>query len=247
MKIGVYIAGHNCRMFARQCIESVRGQTFSDWMAVVVDDASDDATEAVCNEAIGKGPKNSDGRILFKRNEHRRHSVFSKLDAIRYLAVQQCEILVGLDLDDRLHPNALRRIHDEHERGALATYGNWIDHHSDMGTEFRHMSPDRFEKIRELPWFMTAPNSFRAELVAKIPEEYFRWNDGRGYYETGFDGSVMFGIADLAGPSKVVGIEQAIYVYNRDRNDSVMNAWNRKHRIEVFEEQRGKPRLEIAQ
>lgn len=242
--MGVYIAGRKCPRLAAECIASLRAQTFGDWLACVTIDGTDDKqTFDACADAA-----RGDRRVVINWMS-RVHSCQAKLAAIAALVhgfgqLADDDTLVGLDLDDRFLPGALQKIHDVHKAGAWITYGNWVDQHSERGTEFRFMTPILFEHIREVSWFMTAPNSFRVSIFRAIPEEYFRWNDGHGYYETGFDGSLMFAAADLADVDRIMGIRDPIYVYNRERPENVLQTWPKDHRVRLFDEQRGKPRLD---
>lgn len=237
--IGVYIAGRKCPTLARECIMSLRSQLHGEFVACVTIDGKDDQeTHRACVRAIENDP-----RITINWTE-RIHSCAAKLASIRILELKDADILVGLDLDDRLLPNALTEIHNAHRNGAWVTYGNWIDQNANVCKEFRLLTPELMEHVRDVSWFLTAPNTFRMGIFRRIPESFFRWNDGHGYYETGFDGSVMFGAVDLADVGRTIGIKKAIYFYNRNREESVLRAWPEAHRLKVFDEQRAKPRLE---
>jgi len=237
VKIGVYIAGWKCPKMAQECMRSLSAQTFKDWKAIVWVDGADVETF----NAIGQ-TSDIDGTIFLC--ESRQHSVALKVAAIEKLIEDGCEILVGLDLDDALDSNALQIIHDAHRLGAWATYGNWRNQTGMVSTEFKPWTPERFERIRELGWFTTAPQSFRAALWPHIPRSFFEWDDGSGLYPTGFDGSLFYPVVDLCGPDRVASIDATIYHYNRNRPESVLQAWTREHRRKVFAEQRGKPRLD---
>ncbi len=243
MRIGVYIAGRRCPELAKKCVESLRAQSFQGWVACVTVDGQDDKrTFDACVEAA-KG----DERIMVNWMD-RVHSCHTKLAAITALVhgfgqLADADILVGLDLDDSLTPNALQRIHDTHEAGAWVTYGNWEDQGGNVNPH-APMTTELFGRVRHAQWFLTAPNTFRVGLFERVPQDFFRWNDDRGYYETGFDGSVMYGVADLAGPDRITSIASPIYIYNKDRADSVVKAWPLEHRVKLFNEQRNKRRLE---
>ncbi len=243
MRIGVYIAGRWCPELAKKCVESLRAQSFQGWVACVTVDGQDDKrTFDACVEAA-KG----DERIMVNWMD-RVHSCRAKLSAISALVhgfgkLGDDDILVGVDLDDSLTPGALQLIHDTHRRGAWVTYGNWKDQHGKVSPEYQPMTPERFQDIRIVPWFLTAPNTFRVKVFERIPTEAFAWEDGRGYYQTGFDGSVMYGAADLAGVDRITGISDVIYTYNRERPENVFKAWPLEHRVKLFNEQREKPRL----
>jgi GT2 family glycosyltransferase len=87
----------------RECIDSVRAQSFDRWQLCLVDDASPtDRPWAMLREASA-----SDPRIVCRRREHNGGIVAASNDA---LALATGEIVVLLDHDDRLHPDALAKI-----------------------------------------------------------------------------------------------------------------------------------------
>lgn len=247
MRIGVFTAGRGCPKLAAECIASLRAQTFTDWIACVTVDGQDDkATYDACSAASAIAPMVLDPRILINwmRRVYSQRAILASIAALidGFGKLGDPDILACLDLDDAIKPNALQRIHDAHEAGAWVSYGNWADQH---GNENKHrpMTGDAFSHIRRVPWFLTHMLTFRVGIFRAIPNEYFRWNDGRGYYETGFDGSAMYAAADLAGADRITGIAEPIYVYNRGRPDNVLQKWPRDHRVSLFDEQRAKPRL----
>jgi glycosyltransferase involved in cell wall biosynthesis len=240
VKIGVYVAGANCAQYARACVNSLTAQTFVDWRAVVSVDKGEDCTHVEARQAaLG------DDRIKVVIKTTKIHSCAAKLHAIEGLLpiLKDDDILVGLDLDDRLEPDALEKIIDRHAAGAWATYGNWKDQNGAVN-KIPPKTHDLFDRIRSAPWFLTAPNTFRVKVFERIPRDFFRWNGTDRYYETGFDGSAMFAVADLVGFDRIEPIHDPIYVYNRLRPESVLRSWPEKHRKALFAEQRRKPKLE---
>ena len=58
-KISIIIAAYNVGSYLRQCLDSVSAQTFSDFEAIVVNDASTDETASIIQEAAAR-----DSRII---------------------------------------------------------------------------------------------------------------------------------------------------------------------------------------
>ena len=57
-KISVIVPVYQAEKFLRDCVESVRRQTFSDWELLLVDDGCTDGSPAICDELA-----RTDGRI----------------------------------------------------------------------------------------------------------------------------------------------------------------------------------------
>lgn len=98
--------------------ESLVGQTFSNWEAIVVDDGSEDATLMRASELIGDDRR---GRIVQQRNGG------PSAARNRGIAEARGEYLLFLDADDELMPGALSALVEQAEREPAASwwYGGW--------------------------------------------------------------------------------------------------------------------------
>jgi glycosyltransferase involved in cell wall biosynthesis len=100
--VSVIVPGFDVGPYAQEAVDSLRAQTREDWVGLLVDDASTDATSAVFAAAAA-----SDPRFRLVRHPERRG-----LGAARNTGLDLVETpLVGfLDADDRLSPTALERL-----------------------------------------------------------------------------------------------------------------------------------------
>lgn len=108
-KVSLVIPAYNIESYIRRCIESVKHQTFTDFEAIVVDDASTDNTHAVLVEAIG-----DDTRFRLIRHEKNRGLHLARRSAA---ALVSGEYVFCLDGDDELAPDFLQQVvgrMDEH-------------------------------------------------------------------------------------------------------------------------------------
>lgn len=100
-KISVLIAHYNNGKFFEECYLSLMHQTYSNWEAVIVDDAStDDSIEII--ESIIK----DDPRFRLYKNTENKGCGFTKGVCVKYAAGEICGFL---DPDDALFPEALER------------------------------------------------------------------------------------------------------------------------------------------
>lgn len=102
--ITVIVPGFDVSAFAEEALDSLRAQTREDWTAVLVDDASTDGTTALFADAAAADP-----RFRLVRHARRRG-----LGAARNsgLDLVDTPYTAFLDADDRLRPDALRRLGD---------------------------------------------------------------------------------------------------------------------------------------
>ncbi|WP_194411204.1 glycosyltransferase family 2 protein [Microbacterium cremeum] len=100
--VTVIVPGYNVAEWAADALESLRAQTLTDWVAVLVDDASTDATGAIFDRAAAE-----DARF-----EVVHHSEQAGLGAARNTGLDRVRtpFVAFLDADDRMTPTALERL-----------------------------------------------------------------------------------------------------------------------------------------
>lgn len=100
-KLSVVIPVFNAKEYLRQCIDSVLGQTFSDFEVILVDDGSKDGSGGICDEYTQKDPR---VRVVHTKNQGvvaaRRTGV--NLARGKYIA--------SVDSDDWLDPDFYRSL-----------------------------------------------------------------------------------------------------------------------------------------
>ena len=100
--VTVIVLGFDVAAYAQEALDSLRAQTLVDWVAVLVDDASTDATRAIFDAAAASDPR--------MRVVH--HDVRGGLSAARNTGLDLVEtpFVSFLDADDRYTPSALERL-----------------------------------------------------------------------------------------------------------------------------------------
>jgi glycosyltransferase involved in cell wall biosynthesis len=96
--VGIVIPHFNQLEYLGECVESVRNQTFTDWEAIVVDDASTNCDAEQFVRQI------NDPRLLFIRHASNRGQGAARNTGIKS---SKAELILPLDADDRLHPEFL--------------------------------------------------------------------------------------------------------------------------------------------
>ena len=100
-KISIVMPVYIVEKYLRECLDSVRAQTFTDWECICVDDGSTDGSVAILDEYAAK-----DSRFRVVRREH------SNAGACRNagLDLSQGEYLSFLDSDDVFAPKMLENL-----------------------------------------------------------------------------------------------------------------------------------------
>lgn len=101
----VLIANYNNGKYLRQCVDSVLNQTYSNWEIIILDDKSTDFSCEIYNQLLD----NDKIRIYF--NESNKGVGYVKH---RLITLSNGDLFGFLDSDDRLEPNALEVMVQEH-------------------------------------------------------------------------------------------------------------------------------------
>lgn len=121
MKISIIMPVYNVEMYLRDCLDSVRAQSFTDWECICVDDDSTDSSPAILDEYATK-----DSRILVFHREH------SNAGAARNFGMTKAcgEFLMFLDSDDVFSPWMLETLYekaDEEHADVTACSSIWFN------------------------------------------------------------------------------------------------------------------------
>jgi len=115
------VCGHNGKKWVTPCLDSIASQRKTNFQVCVVDDASTEQGQAdlirsYCDEK---------GWISIV-NEERKGSMFNQAAAWNAMEPEGEDVIVWVDLDDRLaHNNVLNILEPHYRHGALVTYGSY--------------------------------------------------------------------------------------------------------------------------
>ena len=202
-KLLLVIPLHNCEEWIGQCLDSLRAQTFTDWIALVADDASTDGTA----EAVA--PYLGDSRISYRRLDQRGWLMGNTLDALRALDPQPGDVVAILDGDDYIYPTCLEKVWHEHCRGFDLVYTD-----EDIEGQAHSVGRALVSSVaaRRQLWCMSQLRSFKGYLFKLLDDAWLRDERG-GYFRAAGDLSLYLPMAELAGPDKVRFIDERLYFY----------------------------------
>jgi len=102
MKVTVLIAVYNSSRYLRECLDSLRGQTMTDFQAICVDDCSADDSAAILQEYA-----EADNRFTVVRLSENHGQAYARNEALK---LAKGEYTCFLDSDDFLSADALERV-----------------------------------------------------------------------------------------------------------------------------------------
>lgn len=120
----ILVTAYNCSNYIKECIDSIKCQSYTNWECLVLDDCSSDNTHQVIVESIG-----DDSRFRVFVNTERKTALPNLMTLIKEATAP---VIVIVDGDDFwTTPNALARIIIEYQDSEVdATYGSYIQHPS---------------------------------------------------------------------------------------------------------------------
>lgn len=142
-------------------------------------------------------------------------------------------MIVWLDLDDRLLPNALEELAKVYQdEGIWLTYGNYI---TDKGEQpFKNVEiPDDIHEAnayRKYPFMFMHLRSYRKALYEKLTDQDKFGDFGWAYQ----DANMLFCMMEMAGKEHMKAINEPLYVYTVSNPISVMNRFSHKQRQEEY-------------
>lgn len=182
----VIVPVYNVEPYLRECLDSVRKQTFEDWECVCVDDGSTDESGRILDEFAAQ-----DMRF------HAIHQANTGVGPARNAALSRCcgRLVAFVDADDVLHPRFLETVasmFEQHPNAAFCRVGmadffgpepDWNDD-GNPDAEIRDLSSrvdeDSFEGYL---WQFV----FRREAIADLAFRNLRYGEDRLFYAVALD------------------------------------------------------------
>lgn len=179
--ISVVMPVHNAMPYLDESIQSILGQTFTDFEFVILDDASTDGS----SEALSKWAQ-KDSRIRLHRSERN-----LGLSATSNFIVRQSRapLVARMDADDVSHPERLMRLWNVMQsQPDIALVGTLCDGIDSMGRKIRPSDRWRLVRRSEFPPFPHGSVMFRRAVF----EEFGGYNEK---YASGEDQELFLRIA----------------------------------------------------
>lgn len=217
-KFLIIATGWNCAKFVQRCLDSIKEQTYTNYEVVLVDDGSTDNTHL---ELV----KHSLSDWIVVKQNHNEGTYYARDHAIK--KALHNDVIVMLDMDDALTPDALAVVAKEYEKDVWMTYGNYkniyglpcsIDiNHGHSVHENRSYRKDTFR--------CTHLRTFRRELYDAIP----KWELTKAEVNSYPDVEILFSMMEMCGKEKIGVIQKPIYIYNTGNPMSTLNRFGKDH------------------
>jgi len=208
----ILIANYNNGKFFNDCYDSIKLQTYPNWEAIIVDDASTDDSVAVIKKIIG-----DDARFKFYENSENKGCGYTKR---RCAALASGEICAFLDPDDAITSEALTVMVAEHKKypGASMVYSNLL--YCDEFLSFTHENKSR-EVVNFDPYFFDFDGFISANFLTFKKAFYIQTEQISSYLLRAVDRDLMLKLYEV-GPA--VFLDKGLYRYRIHQNGISTNS-----------------------
>lgn len=248
MQFSLVVTTGNAAPWIERCIQSIaEQQTRWQWQCLIIDDASNDGTEAAIHSVLRsiQDPEIRD-RFRVQRNGENRGALANLLDGFNTLGTieRPMDVLIPIDGDDWLFSSAsLETVAQTYERSdCWLTYGGLITiPDGELCSSPVSDAVIAQAQHRQSPWNTSHLRSFRSHLWHAIRDGDLRDQKGN-YYKVTWDMAIMFPMVEMAA-ERIQCIETAIYAYNTV-NPQSDHIEKRPEQLEAEIEIRQKPAYE---
>lgn len=242
-KYVLVVTGYNCDKWIAKCAKSIIEQEITNWICVLCDDASQDATWSI----IRKLKKHNKKIFAYQNmvNQGACHTRYFGLKSIQqHLHPEDVILLIGGD-DYLTDSKSLSVVHKKYNQGAQVTYGNWKS--LDGKTREIQNFPQRIldnRDYRRYRWTSTAINTFKNYLFQALTPEDFQ-EPNKKWIKNCTDLAVMFPILEMADPTRIFCIDKFIYIYNSNYGHNTLKRFGRGNKQYYGRIIRAKPKKDL--
>lgn len=218
----IVITGYNCESYVDRCIQSVANQTYQNFSVSIIDDGSTDGTKDAIYKICIPGPA-----VYFWPLKSNKGTFFARHIGIKTDYFKSDDIIVLLDMDDAMLPDAIETVAKEYEKGAWMTYGNYQFESGEKNPLPIHY-PDAIHASRDYRkdvFRCTHLRTFRRELYEMIPA----WELTRAEINSYPDAELLFSMMEMCGKERIGVIDKPIYVYNNSNPLSTLNRFGKDY------------------
>ena len=241
MKLVIMTTLYNAEKYIQRCIETVRNQTFKNFLMVITDDMSNDSSKAIVKDLI-----KDDNRFILIENQTKFYQPGNYWQISRFPFVDDEDVLVTVDGDDFLpDQNVLGRVFGYYFRtNFLMTFGQFIHFHGgDKYSQGFTSAPD-FNILRGTTWTTSHLRTFKAKVFRKILEKDLKSPTGNFWEVTG-DQAIIYPMLEMVGREHVYFTNDINYVYNveTELNDFKVNGSMQQEYSNLIRAKQRYPRL----
>ena len=233
--VSVIVPIYNGEKFIHQCVDSILSQTFYDWELILVDDGSTDNCAEICDEYAA-----ADDRVIVIHGTNKGVSIARNIG----LAAASGEYVAFCDGDDYFKENLLERtyaIAKEHNADVVSFNLKRLSQTGEQEAEESKAldiidldQDNRFNFLYKVAsWQTKGWQACRSIFRRQIIEEHqIKFCDTCG----NFAEDLGFTLEYLLYASRIVFVDEYLYIYYDVRQDSMMNKSKKVYKVNEVNE-----------
>ena len=206
MKLVVVSPFWNCPNLVTECIQSLKNQYYTNFLAYFIDDMSTDDSYERALETIG-----DDERFVLVKNNKKKYKTKNFIDIIKNNdKIEWDDVIIELDGDDRLIDNfvlgRLNKIYSDINIWICGT--KFKDNYGNIG---KYTKPN-LVMPRKNVWNFSHMRTYRAFLFRAIKDEDLKFEGD--YFKAACDIGFGMPMLEMSGPEHFYYIDEPLYLYN---------------------------------
>lgn len=237
----------NSAEYLRDHIWSVAAQNYNNYIHYLIDDASDDRSQEVIEQALAEIGTERANRVVRITRAQRRGAVANQITTLRNHVTDPNTIVMLLDGDDFLVnlPDVFDRINNLHQRGKEFTYGSCWSMADDIPLVAqpypRAVRQARAFRLHRFTWGIpyTHLRTFRRRLLDGVPDSLFQHDNG-DWFGAGGDVATFYNIIEqVEDPDAIHAVPDMLVNYNdmNPQNDYKVNTAEQNRTAEAIRQQ----------
>jgi len=204
----VFTAGFNSEKWAKKNINSIKKQNYSNYVHVIVDDATTDGTSKEIEEV-------KHNKLIVYRNENNIKWVSNALKYLPEHIESDEDVIVIVDMDDWLsNENVLNILNKKYIKNKVwMTYGNYAvyNNNSIIKKAFKKAKQNNKRTVNGSSYIHL--RTFKAFLWNAINKEDLKGPNGK-YISCTYDRAIMYPMMEMCPIDKIHHFEEVLYIYN---------------------------------
>lgn len=212
MKIVIVSTFWNSERYITDCINSLKSQNYTDFVAYFIDDMSIDNSYNVAKDLV-----EGDERFILIRNTEKKYKTKNFIDVIRdNKKIQWDDVILELDGDDKLSDNfvlgLVNKIYSDENIWICGS--KWVD----KDNRKMNYGKSDTENARRTSWNFSHMRTFRAFLFRLIKDEDLKYGDE--YFKAACDLGHGIPMLEMSGTEHYYFLDKVTYIYTWHENQT---------------------------
>jgi len=208
----IFTAGFNSEKWVKKNINSIKNQTYDNYIHIIVDDATTDNTNKIINE-------NRHKKLVVYRNSDNKRWIYNAVTYLPYYTENDEDVIITVDLDDWLaDKHVLSKLNKIYTKEKVwMTYGSFAYAKDKIVlSNFKGYKQEDLIKgnFRDITWAFWHLRTFKAFLWNAINKDDLKGPDGNWAPYT-YDKAICFPMMEMCTPDKIRWIKDIMYIYNK--------------------------------